>query len=224
MNQQTLLKCEKLMLKLENRPMYQYFLCFKNNKSKRKFLDLFQIKNKLTLNEYSSMNDWLDDLTRFFKEVIDHKRSSILQRHAAQSLLEIINKKSKRIKCLDIDDWVSVYSHTYQEMASLIAESPPELNISKMARPMQLAGTAITFSEHDLIEIRQILEKKLDDKSKKIVAQLIIALEPNVVSDLNSVEFDLARLSNETLLAVRSFLKTCNAIHTPVKPINIELF
>ena len=224
MNQQVLFKCQKMMIKLEMHPLYRYFLNnYRIKKQKQSTPDLNKIKNKLDLNEYPTKESWLNDLTYFFKRIIEKKSSSAILKKSAQSILDVINKKSKKIHFLEADDWTSVFCHTYQEFANLIAEAPKELNISDLSRPMQLAGTAFEFSEHDLIEMRNQLEN-LDGKNKKLVAQLIISLEPDVVSDGRTIDFDLARLKNDTLLDIRTFLNSHNSKPVSISPSNIQLF
>lgn len=205
MNQQILLKCQKMMMQLEMHPLYKFFL---NNYriKKQNQLDLKHIKNKLSLNEYSTKEEWLNDLTFFFKHIIDKKSSSPIIKKSAQSILDEINKKAQKINFLNSDDWTSVFCHTYQELANLIAVAPKGLGISELSRPMQLAGTTIEFTERDLIEMRKQLEQNLDDKEKKLVAQLIISLESDVVLNGRTIDFDLARLKNDTILAIRAFL------------------
>lgn len=207
MNQQVLLKCQEMMIKLEMRPLYQYFLNNPDKKHKNT-LNLSQIKNKLILNQYRTKEDWLNDLTTFFKRFLNKKKATSIQKRAAQTILDYINRKSKQMQCLETDDWISVFIHTYQEFANLIGEAPDKLNISDQARPMQITGSTIELSEQELIKMRNQLENDLNDKDKKLVAQLIISLEDDIAFDGKSVDFDLAKLKNDTLLAIRTFLNS----------------
>ena len=225
MNQQVLLKCQKMMIKLEMHPLYIYFLNnYRSKKQNQATPDLRQIKNKLTLNEYQSKEDWLNELTFFFKRIIDKKSTSPILKKSAQSVLDEINKKYKKIYFLNSDDWTSVFCHTYQELANLIAVAPKGLGISQLSCPMQLAGTTIEFSEHELIEMRKQLEQNLNDKEKKLVAQLIISLESDAVFDGKTIEFDLARLKSDTLLAIRTFLNSHKSKLSSSPSNSIQLF
>ena len=196
---------------------------FKNTNNDSKFLDLNQIKMKLILGNYQSPDDWIFDLNNFFNKIIEKKRTSSLEKHGAKILLDIIKSKSKRIFTLNLDDWISVFIVTYTELTSLIMNSPEKLKIANIAIPMQVDATSVDFTEEKLSKMKQQLENNIDDKGRKIVSRLIMILEPDMHLENNSLSFNLKNLRNETLLAIKTFLKHNKKV-TPknVKP--VELF
>ena len=196
---------------------------FKNTNNDSKFLDLNQIKMKLILGNYQSPDDWIFDLNNFFNKIIEKKRTSSLEKHGAKILLDIIKSKSKRIFTLNLDDWITVFIVTYTELTSLITNSPEKLKIANIAIPMQVDATSVDFTEEKLSKMKQQLENNIDDKGRKIVSRLIMILEPDMHLENNSLSFNLKNLRNETLLAIKTFLKHNKKV-TPknVKP--VELF
>lgn len=199
--------CCELLQKLEENKIYQYFLQLQLS-SKQKIYDLQQIKERLYQNEYKTHQSFIFDLNSYFLSVVNAKRAQKILKDAAIYLLDIIERRKKKFVSYSILEWKEQWCNYYQKVTELISNSPAEFDIKNLAKTLQPPGLQTHISGYEMIIMQEIIETKMNEKGRKIITDLILALEPEVKHTGKTIQFDFKQLKIETILAIRCYIKS----------------
>lgn len=199
--------CCELFQDLEENKLYQYFLQLQLS-SKQKIYDLQQIKDRFYQNEYNSHEVLIFDLNSYFQSIVNAKKTQSILKESALYLLDFIDRKKSKFISYSILEWKEKWCDCYKKVTDLIINSPAEFDIKNVAKILQPPGLQTHISGYEMEKMQKIMENKLNERGRKIITDLILALEPYVKHTGKTIQFDLKQLKIETLLAVRCYLRS----------------
>jgi len=200
MDSSTQVKCMGIIEKLIARPIIQYF-CGKFSVG-GSGLDVYGIRNKLACDNYSTPDDFFNDITKYFALLRSNSINSY-EKKAIDELSSFIDSKSKKVKNVGLDAWSLEWRQNLQHLNTLLQKN----SYRHKVLPISVVDTNTQLSNQEIFNIKYKIENLLNENQKKVAVNLIKTLEDNVVVNGDDIVFDIKLLRPNTLFSLQAFLQ-----------------
>ena len=214
MNVRVLNRCIDFNKKLEAHPFYRLLTpdCVPN---------LRAVKERLISRAYASPDEWISELVAAVQTA---SKENKLISHVVKGLVQWVTKKGEKLRAREGCSWKAEVCEIYSQITELLAKAPPDWPMNKKIVWMQMNGTDIEVPEAEVLDMKRVIQNELSDEERTMIAEMICAMEPDAMKKGETVVFDLAQVSNATLLAIRAFVRKREMIKTKGEGSTVTLF
>lgn len=204
MDNESLLKISTLYQKLEQKPIYIYFIERDQNLGYGE-LTFKQIEQKFLTRGYRNIKSWQHEIIRHITHLYKSGNYESLEKKALKELRNYLEKKFTKIITFTPETWKQQWCDTYKQIAELYNSLPDHRkNIFASYREI---GEHAPLSLGDMASIKRRLQTGLTPEQKQKVANLIEATEPGFNVDARLI-VDLQSLKHNTLLTIHTYINS----------------
>ena len=206
MEAKTLYTISKILEKLENKPLFQYFNSdpkFSSSNQDGSFFTL--LKEDVLLNRINSPKDEVHQrLTRFLNSCIATEGITQIEVVSIKYLQTFINEKFSSLTTYELNDWKTKWCDLYQELVLHLKTMKSEAPLKEM----RLNNDSLPIPEEELLKLSEKIKSLSNDHAheKELLILLISTLENGTANLNDECQFDLHDLKDETLFAIKTFL------------------
>ena len=215
MDSKILFEISKFLNKLEQMPLFQYFITnekFQNaNKENNENNDnkdnnnncnfIITLKQQILLNKIHSENDIKNKLFEFYKKCLNTEGIELVEQKSLEYLRKYTKEKFEKLKTSSLAEWKTQWCKLYQEIATVL-----KTNQKAKLPLMRLNTDSLPMEEDEMLQMSNKIANMLNDQEKSLLIDLISTLESGTTNLNDECTFDLHDLKDETLYAIKTFL------------------
>lgn len=175
--------------------------------------DLDSIRKKLTNNQYSKLQQWLDDVEKCWSTVEKRNADNPTKDSPKELILaaesrHLFEKEKRAIDILTVHNWGSELVRLRSKIFDTMNDPPPK--IKTPASPF-INSNAVKSNQPSAEELNEFVQESqmiTSDEDWKEVNRIISEFQPDLLSDSPEIYLDASKLNMQTFTLLRQYFQT----------------